>query len=278
MILNIRPHAIMIAWMMIPMLHGFVLVPRSDKVIARRALQESNGHYHEENDMQEYEDARKAFEQEMVSLPTVQSQEEEEEPAVLLTASTERIKEMELNMLEYLQDSDAVIDPLVDLWTRERPNAAEDLISMERYCSPGLVKEAAALRRIIDEYDAWVEPKSRLAVLLFTKGLYEEAEYWCQEVLRAKPWHFEVGQLLVVLYLRMGYYEQAILVARQYSLPALNERTDHRRRRAWVEAAMGAAREELQEARKAANLAVSSDPMEQCPVEAGGANTSRCWQ
>jgi len=288
MFLSTRTHAIMIGSMfwslammmtILPMVHGFSLAPPASKTITR-SLHVSNSHYDDDADMQDYENARKAFER-SVSLPTSSSQEaqkQEGQPKVLLTASTERIKEMELSMLEHLQDSDAVIDPLVDLWTRERPSAAEELISMERYCSPGLVKEEAALRRIIDEYgDAWVEPKSRLAVLLFTKGLYEEAEYWCQEVLRAKPWQFEVGQLLVVLYLRMGYYERAILVARNYSLPALNERTDNRRRRAWVEAATSAAGEELQEARKAAVLAVSNDPMDECPVEAGVAD-SRCWQ
>jgi hypothetical protein len=58
-----------------------------------------------------------------------------------LTASSKRLKEMELALLEVLMDLDDAVDLLVDLWMREPEDTAAALRQMEQHCSPGLVQE-----------------------------------------------------------------------------------------------------------------------------------------
>eukprot|EP00529_Nitzschia_sp_RCC80_P033702 CAMPEP_0113491140 /NCGR_PEP_ID=MMETSP0014_2-20120614/27404_1 /TAXON_ID=2857 /ORGANISM="Nitzschia sp." /LENGTH=211 /DNA_ID=CAMNT_0000384925 /DNA_START=22 /DNA_END=654 /DNA_ORIENTATION=+ /assembly_acc=CAM_ASM_000159 len=69
-----------------------------------------------------------------------------------LTASSRRLKEVELRLLQDLNDSNDTLEPLVELWSRERADAAEELKAMETSCSPGLYKEERQLRQMIDRY------------------------------------------------------------------------------------------------------------------------------
>ena len=116
-----------------------------------------------------------------------------------LTAGMKRIKEAELVLLEHLETSDDSIDPIVDLWTCEREDGAPILRAMEDHCSPGLRAEEKELRHMIEYYGMeWAEPMARLALILFTRGEYEESSDWCERCLQVKPWHFEIGKLLVV--------------------------------------------------------------------------------
>lgn len=168
-----------------------------------------------------------------------QQHEETKEEVVLLTAHAERTKEMELHLLECLQDSDddSIYDTLVDLWMGERgEDACRLLHQMETSCSTGLVVEEQVLRAMTERYSVteWVEPQSRLAVLLFAKGRYREATDLCHAVLSVKPWHFETAQLLVATWLRRQDFGMAVRAARQFALPPLNDRTRHKRRRQWV--------------------------------------------
>ena len=239
-----------------------------------------HGSSHDGGRMMDLETAREAFER---SVALFSDMDDEEQPqAVVLTASIERIKEMEIEMLNSLENSDDAIDPIVDLWTKERPHshAAQQLIDMETYCSPGLLKEEKALRTMIDEYadSGWIEPQSRLAVLLFIKGRYEESAELCQYVLHEKPWHFEIGRLLVVIYLRMDMFGIALQVARHYMLPELNDNTSNRRRKQWVNAATSVAKEQLQEARKDAVLAVHTNPVDECSLDNTVNANAACWE
>ena len=171
----------------------------------------------------------------------------------VLTAHRERIQQMELHLLDSLQDSNDGIDTLVDLWIGERGEEAScALHQMETHCSKGLVLEEKLLRSLIDRHgNEWAEPMSRLAVLLFTRGQYEEATHWCYAALQVKPWHFETGQLLVALWLRQENLVMAVRAAREFGLPELNDGKDHKRRRAWVAKNRAILQERLQKSRRA---------------------------
>ena len=181
------------------------------------------------------------------------SKNNHDEEQHVLTAHRERIQEMELHLLDSLEDSDDGIDTLVDLWIGERgEDASYALHQMELHCSKGLVLEEKMLRSLIERHgDEWAEPMSRLAVLLFTRGQYEEATHWCYQALKVKPWHFETGQLLVALQLRQEDLVMAVRAAREYGLPELNDSTDHKRRRAWVAKNRAILQERLQKSRRA---------------------------
>lgn len=226
--------------------------------------------------MEEFENARQEFEKLMTTSPrsstATASMQDKKKP---LTASTKRLMELELKLLKQLDDSDEVVDPLVELWTAERADAAKDLQEMELgNCSPGLVREEAQLRAMIERYGSeWVEPMSRLAVLLFTKGRLMEAMDLIRKVLIVKPWHFEAGQLLVVMLLRNGDYTSAIKAARSYTLPELNEHTQNRRRKKWVNEKVKLAQEMLRGALEATTTAIHPDVTTECPVD-----EPFCWQ
>jgi hypothetical protein len=192
-----------------------------------------------------------------------------------LTASSRRLMELELSLLKKLEESDDVVDPLVELWIAERSDAAKDLREMELgNCSPGLFREEAQLRSMIQRYGSeWVEPMSRLAVLLFTKGHLVEAMSLVRNVLQVKPWHFEAGQLLVVLLLRKGDFAGAMKAARVYTLPEFNENTQNRRRVRWVKEKVAQAQEILREALEAKSAAVHPSVTSECPVD-----EPYCWQ
>lgn len=213
--------------------------------------------------MEDFEDARESFDATMNNYMKP------------LTAGTKRSKEVELKLLEHLEKSDEVIDPLVDLWTSERQDAAPVLRAMEESCSPGLKIEEAELRNMINCFGKeWAEPMARLALVLFTKRNYDEAEFWGRRALEVKPWHFEAGRLLVTVYLRQEKFAEALLAARKHMLPSFNSRTQNKRRKLWVEQVTRQARQLLEEAEAAAALRIRDDQLEECPVVEG---EQFCW-
>ena len=178
------------------------------------------------------------------------TQEQREPP--IFTSHAERMMEMELHLVECLQDSDDAIDTLVNLWMGEHGEEAAGIFyDMQYTCSDGLIVEERILRSMIDHFDGWVEPMSRLAVLLFTRGQYEEATYWCNQVLDTKPWHFETTQLLIAIWLRRENYPMAVRTARRFAIPNLNDKTNHKARRAWVQRNTARLQQVLQTARRA---------------------------
>jgi hypothetical protein len=238
-------------------------------------------HYHlllacsKEEGMEEFEGARQEFEQ-LIMASNFKDPTHDHSPAMKpLTASSLRVMELELKLLKKLEESDDVVDHLVELWTAERADAANDLQEMEHgNCSPGLVREEAKLRSIIQQYGSeWVEPMSRLAVLLFTKGLLVEAMVLVRNVLLVKPWHFEAGQLFVVMLLRKGDFVGAIQAARVYTLPDLNENTQNRRRARWVNEKVAQAQEILRQAVEDKSTASQTDVTSECPFD-----EPCCWQ
>jgi len=193
----------------------------------------------------------------------------EEEP---LTTGSKRRKEVELQLLKHLKQSDDPIDPLIDLWSSERQDAAAIFESMQEVCSPGLKKEEMTLRQMIDDSEMeWAEPMVRLALLFFVKRQYEDSLEWCHKALDVKPWHFEGGRLLVVSHLRMGEFGQALQAARRHLLPALNYRTSNKRRIGWVDEVMSKALEILQEAEIAASTKRQDEHLnvDECPIIEG---------
>jgi tetratricopeptide (TPR) repeat protein len=222
------------------------------------------------NDMEEYDDARQAYEHLLMTL-----HENEDDKPKTLTASSKRVKEMELQLLDHLEHTDESIDPLVDLWTLEREDAAPILRRMEEQCSPGLLEEEAQLRNMIDYYgDEWAEPMARLALILFTKRQYQDAAILCQRALEVKPWHFEVGKLLVAIELRQQQFELALKTARHYTLPELNSRTANKRRREWVQKWQSKAREVLEQDKLTATNMVQDKQLDDCPLVDG---EDLCW-
>jgi len=135
-----------------------------------------------------------------------------EDSTGVLTSTKHQLLQTEVELLRHLVESDDALDALVDLWAREREDSSVTLISMEEHCSDGLREEEAALRKMMENYgNDWVEPQARLALLLFVRGMYDEAIHLSQSVLSIKPWHFETAQLLVVLYLRQNNWIRKLL-------------------------------------------------------------------
>lgn len=247
---------------------SFVLTPSRTKSVNTVVLQDSLREPTWSRD--EVEAARQAFERLHLDDSTGTLR-----PGPLpMTSNVQRLRRMELTLLEALADSDQAIDPLVELWIRERQDAAEALHHMisSRFRVPDLDHEEAILRQMIDDYgpDGWVEPHGRLAVLLFTRGEYMETIDLCDYVLYAKPWHFEVAQLLAITFLRVGDFETALRVTRHCVLPPLHH---PKRRKRWVDKMTKFARERLQDAEMISVTATLDGlVIEECPVE------EDCWQ
>lgn len=215
--------------------------------------------------MEEYEDNKRHSFENLLATTSIKP----------LTASSKRVKEVELELLEHLESDDASIDPLVDLWTLEKKDAAPMLRKMEEHCSPGLLEEEKLLKELIDDYgDEWAEPMARLALIFFIKGYYDQAALMCEQALQIKPWHFEVGKLLVAVQLRQQQFEKALQTERTYALPSLNERTNNKRRKQWVQRWKAEASLLLEKQAEQAAILLQNEQLEECPVGDGEAS---CW-
>lgn len=171
-------------------------------------------------------------------------------PKRVLTSSAKRRKEVEIGLLQSLEYSDDAIDELMSLWmTAECPSnriGSQVLINLETDCSTG--QEELTLRKIIDDSNMeWVEPMSRLSLLLYMKKEYKECQYWLSIILREKPWHFDALQLQLLLVLTATRHDvhslpkEAIYWARK-GLPPLHHT---KRRKAWIENAIQNAKDSL---------------------------------
>lgn len=235
----------------------------------------NNNNNSNNNDMEDYEAARRNFER-MVHVDPNSSDLRVPSgrfPRAHLTANQARLREMEIQLLEALRESDAAIDPLVELWVNERQDGAEAIHRMIHVRSPGLLEEEYALRDMIEHYgpDGWVEPHGRLALLLFTRGEYWEAADLCQYVLDVKPWHFEVGQLLVITHLRLGDFEQALQITRKYVLPPLQH---PKRRTKWINSMLETANQRLSFAQHTSDYSVIKRYQDECR----DLGDDDCWQ
>lgn len=161
-----------------------------------------------------------------------------ESKRLLLTSAGRRFREVEMQLLQSLVDSDAALDQLVHLWTTERDGvAANDMLRMQQHCSDGLIMEEVRLWEITRESPGWAEPFARLATLLYCKGpaYYERASEMAHRCLELKPWHFEALNLLVQIYTAQDNY-RAALDWSERAMPALHsdDSSSKDKRRRWV--------------------------------------------
>jgi hypothetical protein len=188
----------------------------------------------------------------------------------LLTSAGRRLRELEIQLLESLRDNDDGVDQLVHLWTTERnAESAHALLQMQtndQPCSVGLVQEEAALAELCRSYPGWAEPWSRLATLLFYKGIprWSDALSAAEEAIRIKPWHFEALNVCSLILAQMDHPENPSVIfgdddsvedlrrrcyrLSRLALPKLGTHTkDHlEARQVWVARAVATAQHQLQ--------------------------------
>jgi hypothetical protein len=214
----------------------------------------------------------------------------------ILTETGRYRRQLEMDVLASLVDSDDGLDELVHLWMHETGSAqaAAALGSMQESCSHGLFSELDELQNLIAQYPAWAEPRVRLAAVLYFKGRLEESRGMAIAAIRCKPWHFEAVQLLIMLALRQDDMGQALYWARRYALPNLrtavgcnsssshghgrdnisSSRVIHKRRRAWVERALHDAELQWQEAERVTQEAFQ----ETSGLQQSFASNEQVWQ
>ena len=246
----------------------------------------SNYHHpHQNNKNKEIEDARLLFERLALNATTGTLQSTTSSTTTVvsppplprrLTAQMERLRTTEIQLLQALDRSDAALEPLVELWVKEKQGEGASQVlhqMMMNHVCPDIQQEEKTLRKLVQEHDqedqeqphhpasTWVEPHARLAVLLFSKGEYEEALALCDYVLLIKPWHFEIAQLFRMGLLKVGNWPFALRVTRELTLPPLH----HPKRRAkWIQKMTSLAQERLQP--PPPPFALSSSPLPFAPT------------
>ncbi|GAX20950.1 hypothetical protein FisN_1Lh389 [Fistulifera solaris] len=226
---------------------AFVLLPQRARLTASLV----QDHHAVGRDWPDIDSARRLFEslflEDSVSQQVFFSQNDEDMP-VMLSSVSRRRRELEIQLLESLNDSDDAVEELMHLWIAERGDGyATTIMEMEKECSVGLLQEELVLRNMIQEQPCWAEPVIRLATLLFYKGRTEESYELAMHALCLKPWHIEVPQLLVMLALREQNMAKAICWARR-GIPALSR--TNRRRKEWVALSLEQAREQFNNAER----------------------------
>lgn len=158
---------------------------------------------------------------------------------LVASAAARYRRQLELELLRRLEDSDSPVNELVHLWTyATTAENGQILDEMSHVCSPGMLAERRQLETMIANHPDWVEPRVRLAVLLFYKGLTDESYGVAQVAFEKQPYHFELVPILVLNCLRRNDLAQAVRWARR-GLPTLRGTTKSARRRSrWVEAAV----------------------------------------
>ena len=195
---------------------------------------------------------------------------------LLLTTAGRRLRELEIQLLESIRTNDDGIDQLVHLWTTERnAESAYALLQMQstnQVCSQGLVQEEADLATLCRNYPGWAEPWSRLATLLFYKGVarWSDALSAAEEAIRIKPWHFEALNVCTLIQTQMDHPDNPSVIfgdddsvadlrrrcqrLSRLSLPKLdtnqncsqNEKDALEARHMWVSRAVATAQHQLQ--------------------------------
>jgi hypothetical protein len=172
--------------------------------------------------------------------------EEEEKGSRVASAAERYRRQLELELLGRLASSDGAADELARLWAYS--TTAENgrlLEAMSESCTPGMAAERRRLERMVRDHPRWAEPRARLAVLLFYKGLTDESYGEAVRAYRTQPYHFELVPILVMNCLRRGDLAQAVRWARK-GLPTLRGTAKSRERRSrWVRAAVELVRAEI---------------------------------
>jgi hypothetical protein len=229
----------------------------------------------------------------------------------LLTSAGRRLRELEIQLLESLHDNDDGIDQLVHLWTTERnAESAYALLQMQtenQVCSQGLVKEEADLAELCRTYPGWAEPWSRLATLLFYKGVsrWSDALSAAEEAIRIKPWHFEALNVCTLIQAQMDHPDNPSVIfgddltvedlrrrcnrLSRLALPKLdptstgsnnNSKDALEARKVWVSRAVATAKHQLQCAEQytAARKGRQQKPAKLSPVTSTNSDLLAAWQ
>jgi hypothetical protein len=186
----------------------------------------------------------------------------------LLTNAGRKRRKLEIQLLRSLEQNDDAIDELMSLWINECPckvsstDSIKFMSSEEATCT--LEEAESTLRHIIADcpIELWPEPGARLAYVLYQLGQYTECERYVHAVLHAKPWHFEMLQLQMLLQLSYHGDVSAAIVAARQGLPDLASR----RRSVWVQNAVCQAKRKLrtlEEYSASAHSDASSDRTEE---------------
>lgn len=185
------------------------------------------------------------------NLENLMQQQQELEAALtfeqegLLTTTGRHRRLLEIELLKSLRKSEDAVNELMHLWMYENDaSLAQELEEMQDECSVGMVYEENRLRQIIHEFPNWVEPRARLALLLFFQGRTQDSYNMALDTLVLKPWHFEIYPLLVLLSLRQQDFGQALSWARR-SLPPFRENGKNKRRNEWIRIAVELAQDQL---------------------------------
>ncbi|KAL7561865.1 hypothetical protein ACA910_009698 [Epithemia clementina (nom. ined.)] len=168
----------------------------------------------------------------------------------------------------------SVVDELMHLWMYEHgPEPAAQLEAMQQTCTPGMALEEAQLRDMMDQYPTWAEPRARLAILLFMKGISDESRDFALEALKLKPWHFDVYPVLIMISLRNQNIGEALYWARQ-SLPTYrpNSVGNSKRTKAWVDRALAQASEQWEQAER------ETIGRQHQPLTNGANSMDHCWE
>lgn len=171
----------------------------------------------------------------------------------LLSTIGRQRKEVEIELLQALGESDEPTGDLWTLWYSERgPQAHAELRQIEEtlFADPSHWQDAEAkLQDMIAHHGMqFCEPLNRLATLYYMQGRYAESKKLCQLVLDQKPWHFGALSGIVMVCASM----KDIQGARQWAarrLPPMvpNGTTDNHRRKQWARRAVDDARKALME-------------------------------
>jgi tetratricopeptide (TPR) repeat protein len=192
----------------------------------------------------------------------------------LLTTAARRRRQIEMDLVATLKDSDDATDQLVNLWMYETADAkaAACMAAMQTKCSQGLVQEEAALKQMMQDYPAWAEPRVRLAFVYYYTNRFGASYKVAMQALEIKPWHFEAARLLVLLSHRQNDVGKALQEAHHAALPNIRPAlTDgdgtsagrqnlKKRRWAWFNRALKYAESQWQEAEQITQQAFTEAP------------------
>eukprot|EP00970_Alexandrium_tamarense_P010296 scaffold2067_cov158-Alexandrium_tamarense.AAC.2 len=204
-------------------------------------------------------DQRKLELEKLMSSKAVQR----DESIPVLTASRRRSLEKEIELLQQL-DPDVsntqdlnhegnIMAQFWSIWYGERGpmnerklRTIEDMLVVDDEPSTWAAAETKYLELIYDHCGSndgnnavenlnlanWIEPANRLATLLYMMGRLDESKKWCEEILKAKPWHIGALSGVVMVCMKLNDEEGVIKWASK-GLPRLTPQTLDARR-AWV--------------------------------------------
>ncbi|GMH75388.1 hypothetical protein TrVE_jg1648 [Triparma verrucosa] len=110
-------------------------------------------------------------------------------------------------------NDDEAIKNLWDFWHNERGSKGKNaLVEVDFYMSqPGTWPNAEdILRDLIFENPQWIEPKNKLATLLFLKGQNYDSSLLCEQILQVKPWHFGCLSGAALVYEKLNHPERSL--------------------------------------------------------------------